>query len=121
MKNMTIVESPEKLDGLKVIENDEEMVETLSKGETIAHWERGMSMHPVLTDGQYVRLEPIHDIPNCGDIVYCNVNGYWMCHMVLVVNKASGYCLIGSTSYDIYGWTNEILAIGKPMPYIEKF
>ena len=120
------VKSPHQLDGLKVIEDYKEMVETLENGEAIAHWERGDSMSPLLVDGQYVRLTPIYQIvteaklnADNGDIVFCKVNGEWMCHMVWVSNKASGKCLIGSTSGDLYGWTEDILAIGKPMPYIE--
>lgn len=119
MKEFKYVNSPKTLDGLRVVQNYDDIINILRSGETIAHWERGNSMFPILRDSQYVRLEPIHEQPQVGDAVYCCVHGYWMCHMVWVVNRHTNQCLIGSTSGDLYGWTDEIIAIGKPMPYLE--
>lgn len=121
MKDITIVSHPEKLDGLRVIQDIDEVVKTLQNGETIARFEWGDSMQPVLTNGMYGRLTPIHEVPQVGDAVFCKVNGYWMTHMVWIVNRHTGYCLIGSTSGQLYGWTNEILAIATPMPYVEEY
>jgi len=120
MNTYKVVNCPQKLDGLKVIEDPSLMVETLKNGEAIAHWERGDSMTPLLVDSQYVRLDPIHETPQSGDIVFCKVNGVWMCHMVWIANRVTGQCLIGSTSASLYGWATEVIAIGKPMPYLEE-
>ena len=114
------VKSPSRLDGLRVINNTDEMVKILSEGETIAHFEWGTSMHPIFPNGGYCRLTPTKEIPNSGDAVFCCVDGVWMTHMVWVANKASGQCLIGSTSGSLYGWTDKILAVATPMPYIEE-
>ena len=114
---MKAVGNPITLDGIRVINDTELLVNTLKEGETVAHWEYGDSMIPLLISGQYVRLEPIHETPHNGDIVYCLVDGEWMCHMVWVVNRFTKQCLIGSTSGELYGWADEVIAIGKPMPY----
>lgn len=115
-----IVKNPEKLDGLRVVQNIDEVVKTLQSGETIARFEFGSSMMPIFRSGQYARLTRIHkcDI-KIGDAVFCCVNGYWMTHMVWQYNSATGYALIGSTQMEMYGWTNEILAVATPMPYVE--
>lgn len=121
MDKLTKVKNPQTLDGLKVVNNHQEMVEIISKGETIAHFEWGDSMSPILVDGQYCRLVKTNETPQVGDAVFCCVNGQWMTHMVWVVNRHSGQCFIGSTSGSLYGWTDEILAIAIPMPYIEEY
>ena len=113
LKNVTTI------DGLKVIADLNEAVETLLNGETVAHWEWGESMMPILESGQYVRLTPTYNHPKSGDIVLANVDGKWTCHLALMVNEASGWCLVGTTSGDVIGWSNNVLAIGKPMPYFE--
>lgn len=118
-KEIEIVKNAEKLDGLRVIQNLEEVIETLKEGETIARFEFGDSMMPIFESGQYARLTRLKELPQIGDAVFCCVNGYWMTHMVWMCNRASGQCLIGSTSGEIYGWTDEILALATPMPYKE--
>ena len=115
MKN---VNNPQTLDGLKVVQDIDEVVKTLQNGEAVARFEYGDSMQPILVNGQYARLTPTKTLPKIGDAVFCKVNGYWMTHMVWNVNEASKYCLIGSSDGDMYGWTNEVLAIATPMPYI---
>ena len=107
------------IDGLRVVQDMDEAVKTLKNGEMIARFEFGDSMRPILVSGQYARLSPIHDVPHIGDAVLCCVNGYWMTHMVWNVNYATKYCLIGTSQGDMYGWTNEVLAIATPLPYIE--
>lgn len=115
-----IVEKPERLDGLRVIQNEEEALKAIISGETVCRYERGSSMTPILVDGSYARLVPIKDTPSQGDAVFCRVKGYLMTHMVLISNKDTGFCLIGSTHGSIYGWTDKIYAKALPMPYIEK-
>ena len=115
-----IVEKPEKLDGLRVVQDEIEAITALKNGEVVCRYERGNSMSPILVDGSYARLVPTKETPNPGDAVFCEVKGYPMTHMVVISNKDTGYCLIGSTHGTMYGWTNKIYAKALPMPYIEK-
>lgn len=121
-KEIEMVNHPEKLDGLRVVQNIDEVVKSISDGETIARFEFGNSMRPVLCSGQYARLVPLHgsDDVQIGDAVFCNVGGYWMTHMVWNKNRHSKQYLIGSSSGEMYGWTDIVLATAIPMPYIEK-
>lgn len=116
-----MVSNPSTLDGLKVVNSIEETIKTLESGETVARFEYGESMMPIFQSGQYARLTKLKGTPQVGDAVFCCVNGYWMTHMVWVINRHSGYALIGSTSGEMYGWTNQILATATPMPYIEEY
>lgn len=105
------------IDGYDVIQDEEEMVKYLQNGFGFAHWEGGDSMSPLLKDGEYVIIEPIKSISEVkqGDIVFCRLHDSdsWMTHMVWIKNEATNECLIGSTSGSLYGWTNDILGIGK--------
>lgn len=122
-KEITIVKNPEKLDGLRVINDINEAVNVLQNGETICRFEYGSSMHPIAVSGQYCRLEPLHgEIPNIGDMVLnCLGDDYiWNTHMVWNVNKATGYILIGDSHHNLFGWTNKYVALAIPMPYAEQ-
>lgn len=119
MKNIEIVNNPSTLHGLRVVQNIEDVIKALKDGETIARYEFGSSMRPILVSGQYARLEPLKEEPQIGDAVFCCVHGHWMTHMIWMKNRHSGSYLIGSTSGQMYGWTNKVLAIAKPMPFKE--
>lgn len=119
MNEIKFVENPSTLDGLKVVNNIGDTVETLKNGEAIARFEFGNSMMPIFRSGQYARLTPLKEEPREGDAVFCNVDGCWMTHMVIRYNRHTGYALIGSTHGAVYGWTKIILAIARPMNYIE--
>ena len=120
---MELVKEPLLIDGIPVIQDIDEAVNAIRGGNTVARFEWGDSMTPILVNGQYGKLTPIpfmHRNPQAGDAVLCNVGGTWMTHMVWIVNEASGQCLIGSTQGQLYGWTSEIIAIVSPLPYKEK-
>ena len=104
---------------VQVCNNPFDAIEKLKKGEIVARYERGDSMQPLLYDGEYAVLVPHKkgDI-KVGDAVFCNVNGYVMTHMVMMISNVQNnpLYLIGSPNYNvngtfnIYGWTDTIYA-----------
>ena len=99
-------------DEIKVVNDINQAVEELKKGNEIARFEFGDSMHPVLKNGEYGVVVPIsiNDV-NIGDAVLCEVNGYLMTHMVMMVSdsaKDSRQVLIGNTHMQFYGWTDKV-------------
>lgn len=111
------VKSPNKIKQFRVVNDIHEAVEELKNGNTIARFEYGDSMSPILSSGEYCVVEPIRNIEDVkqGDAVLCNVNGYLMTHMVIMVSTSAAddepYFLIGDTHMNIYGWTKEIYGI----------
>lgn len=114
-----IVNNPQTLNGLKVVNDPEEALKYILEGETVCRFEYGDSMTPVLNHGQYARLTPLSKNPKQGDAVFCRVNDCLMTHMVFIVNEATGQCLICSTAGTVFGWTDEVYAIATPMPFYE--
>lgn len=99
-------------DNIKVVNDINQAVEELKKGNEIARFEFGDSMHPVLKNGEYGVVVPIsiNDV-NIGDAVLCEVNGYLMTHMVMMISdsaKDSRQVLIGNTHMQYYGWTDKV-------------
>lgn len=129
---MKIVDCPERIDGVRVIQDDEEyMVEALENGEAVCRFEWGNSMDPVLKHGEYAILTPIRDTSEVhrGDAVFCrmtdeNGNSYYMTHMVWEISRSSHdgrpWFKIGSTMASIYGWTQDVLAIARGTDCIQK-
>lgn len=118
VKNLTT------LKGHRVVNDIQEAVECLKRGEIIARYEFGDSMSPILVSGEYCIVEPVFDTStiNVGDAVLCEVNGYLMTHMVILKSNSHAdypHFLIGSTHYDIYGWTWKIYGIAKGTNYVE--
>lgn len=97
-----------------------EILSELSKGNNVARYEWGESMMPLLQSGEYCILIPANKTTiEVGDAVFCEVNGYVMTHMVMMISKIQGepMYLIGSPNYDrttntfpIYGWTKNVYA-----------
>lgn len=120
--NKTIVKTPKEVEGYRVVQDSEEVLDALKNGETIARFEYGDSMKPMLVSGEYCILEPITKQPQVGDAVFCRVNGYLMTHMVWVVSNIADkpYYLIGGSNGSLYGWTNEVYAIAKGTNVVEQ-
>lgn len=112
---MKKVKNPSKINGIKVVNEIGEAIKALQENRAIARFEFGDSMHPILKNGEYAIITPIKDVDEVkiGDAVFCEVNGYPMTHMVLMKsNSANGKLfLIGSSRFEIYGWTNTIYGI----------
>lgn len=124
-KDIKFVSKPSYIDGIRVVNDIEEAVECLKKGETIARFEWGESMMPLLNNGEYCTIEPVDDINDIeiGDAVLCEVNGVLMTHMVIIKSNAncnSPYFLIGSSYLHFYGWTNKIYGLCKGTNILEK-
>lgn len=114
--NVKIVNSPKTImykgEEIKVVNDINEAVKELKKGNEIARFEFGNSMYPILKSGEYGVVVPI-DIynVNIGDAVLCEVNGQLMTHMVMMVSDSAcdgRYVLIGNTWMQFYGWTNKV-------------
>jgi hypothetical protein len=113
----TTVKNPTTICGVSVVNDILEAVNMVQNGETVARFEWGDSMQPILKNGEYGIISPVNpkDI-QIGDAVLCKVNGYLMTHMVMLKSNSAHdkpYFLIGSTSYDLYGWTSDIYGIVK--------
>lgn len=116
--NVKYVKNPTTVHGIKVVNNIEQAVEELKKGHTIARFEFGDSMMPILKNGEYGIATPIQNLNevSVGDAVVCEVNGHLMTHMVVLISESHAetpYFLIGSTWMNFYGWTNKIYGIVK--------
>ena len=130
-KTIKYVKSPSTItvDGVKypVVNDIREAVEMLKNGITIARFEFGDSMSPVLVSGEYYIVEPIKELEGInniaiGDAVLCKVGDHLMTHMVLMISD-SAYdgtkYLIGNTWMQYYGWTDTIYGIAKGTKIIE--
>ena len=118
MAKIRIVNEPKEIDGLRVIEDGEEMKQALLNGETIMHWEAGNSMAPILMHLEYCKIRPIKSVEevNIGDPVFCSFRGqYHMVHRCTdkYVRDGVTYFQISSTSGTVYGWTQEVWGIAE--------
>ena len=129
---MRIVNNPTTIDGLRVIQDPEEMEQALKNGESFYHWEFGDSMSPLIKNMEYCKITPC--VPNDvkrGDAVFCVLThemsgGRWpMVHQVWEISDASHtnelWFKIGSTSSSIFGWTKEVYGIAKGTDIFQKF
>ena len=130
------VDNPQEIDGIRVVQDPNEMVNALINGETIYHWEFGDSLAPIINNGEYCKIAPCSPIDvNRGDCVFCvihaNGQAYPMVHQVWEISDC-GYdgelwFKIGSTMSTIFGWTKDVYGIAKgtniyqEMPTEEEF
>lgn len=104
----------------KIVDTISETVNELLKGNVVARYEFGDSMEPLLYSGEYCVLVPKQQTTiEVGDAVFCEVDGYYMTHMVMMISNVQGepMYLIGSPNYNrisntfpIYGWTKNVYA-----------
>lgn len=112
---MKIVEDPSIIDGLRVVQDSEEIAEAMKNGETVLHWELGDSMAPIINNAEYCKITPINSVDEIkrGDAVFCKVHDYYMVHQVIEISDSGHdgkkWFKIGSTNNSIYGWTQEVL------------
>jgi recombinational DNA repair protein RecR len=120
---MKIVDNPKEINGLRVIQDPNEMEQALKNGESFYHWELGDSLSPLIRNAEYCLIKPclITEIKR-GDCVFCimedrNGNRYPMVHQVWEISDASYYeelwFKIGSTMSTIFGWTKEVYGIAR--------
>lgn len=113
---------PEEIDGINVIQDLTIAMDCLSHGETIARYEFGDSMSPILISGQFCKLIPIKegDEIKQGDCVFAEVGLMVGTHMVWMIsesNEKKYYC-IATTSGRIIGWTDKIIAKAVGIPHV---
>lgn len=127
---MRIVNEPETIDGLRVIQDPYEMEQALKNGESFYHWEFGDSMSPLIRNREYCLVRPCAPTEvKRGDAVFCILrgeNGSWpMVHQVWEISDASHtgelWFKIGSTGTSIFGWTNEVYGIAKGTDIFQEF
>tara|TARA_Y100000310_G_scaffold16764_1_gene16692 strand:- start:300 stop:614 length:315 start_codon:yes stop_codon:yes gene_type:complete len=77
---------------------------------------RGSSMHPLVKDGELVRVRRVdNDTLKIGDIVLCKVHGAVYFHKIKAIETLKGKrFLIGSNKGRINGWTTRVY--GKRVP-----
>ena len=87
IENTKYVKSPKHINGITVVNDIVEAVNELKKGNTIARFEYGDSMMPILKNGEYGIATPIQSLEDVsvGDAVVCEVNGHLMTHMVMLI------------------------------------
>ena len=128
---MRIVNEPEEIDGLRVIQDSDEMEKALKNGESFYHWEFGDSMSPLIKNREYCLVRPCVPIDvKRGDAVFCviedEMGGRWpMVHQVWEISDASHngelWFKIGSTGTSIFGWTKEVYGIAKGTDIFQEF
>jgi hypothetical protein len=117
---MRIVNEPQEIDGIRVVQDGEEIANALRHGETVYHWEAGDSMTPIIRHMEYCKIIPCNPIDiNRGDAVFCRIvdpntnEGYYMVHQVWEISNCSHdhrrWFKIGSTGTSIFGWSCEVL------------
>ena len=119
---MKIVNQPTEIDGIRVVQDSEEIADALRHGETVYHWEAGDSMSPMLRHMEYCKIVPVAhpDDVKEGDAVFCKINSdpnpmfhYYMVHQVWQKadfghdNKT--WYKFGSTMTTVFGWSSEVL------------
>jgi hypothetical protein len=119
---MRVVNKPTEIDGIRVVQDSEEIADALRHGETVYHWEAGDSMSPMLRHMEYCKIVPVAhpDDVKEGDAVFCKLNGdqnpllhYYMVHQVWQKanfgHDGKTWFKIGSTMTTIFGWSSEVL------------
>ena len=129
---MKIVDNPQYINGIRVVQDEKQALEALIKGEVICRFEFGDSMAPILRNGEYAFLFPVKhdelDQIKRGDAVFCEMSyhgqPFFMTHMVWEISDCgfdrARWFKIGSTGTDLYGWTKNVYAIAKGTDYFQK-
>lgn len=117
---MRIVNEPERIDGLRVVQDNDEIAKAMRDGETVYHWEAGDSMTPLIRHMEYCLIVPIRqdETINRGDAVFCKIKSetgveYYMVHQVWEIADCgydeTKWYKIGSTGTAVFGWSCEVL------------
>lgn len=119
---MRIVNEPQEIDGIRVVQDSNEIANALHNGETVYHWEAGYSMTPLINHMEYCKIVPLRqaDAPiSRGDAVFCKIKSqysgeeYYMVHQVWEISNCGHdgkmWYKIGDTGTSVFGWSCEIL------------
>ena len=118
-----IVRNAKEIDGIRVVQDYDEIAKAMKNGETVLHWEGGNSLAPLINHLEHCRIEPIDSVDDIkrGDCVFCRMTDeqtqtkYYMVHQVWEISDSGHdrkkWFKIGSTTSSIFGWTQEVLGI----------
>lgn len=86
----------------------QELIEKLSKGETIKYREKGNSMLPLIKSGELLTAIPttVADL-EVGDICFCRVKGSTLTHLV-TAKDTQGRVQISNNKGHVNGWTKTV-------------
>ena len=128
---MRIVNEPQEIDGIRVVQDNDEIEKALKNKETVYHWEFGDSLSPLIRDREYCLIKPcVPTEVKRGDCVFCVIsdgmgNRWSMVHQVWEISDASHtgklWFKIGSTGTSVFGWTNEVYGIAKGTDIFQEF
>jgi hypothetical protein len=120
-----VVDNPKELEGLRVVQDGEEIYNAIINGESVMHWEAGNSMFPFLMHLEYCKISPIkkEDVV-AGMPVFChfyyrneegNVADLYMVHRCTEVVKRDGeyYFRIDGTDNTHFGWTSDVYGVAE--------
>ena len=121
-----IVDRPEYIDDVRVVNDYEEILKAMENGETIMHFEWGDSLYPILQNGEYCKITPLNDKVkvNVGDPVFCHfvypltdggTGDFYMVHRCTDMYKRGDvtYYKIESTDNQFYGWTKDVYGVAE--------
>jgi hypothetical protein len=116
---MKTVNEPKIIDGIRVVQDENEIAEALKNNETVYHWEAGNSMEPLINHMEYCKIVPCAPIDvKRGDAVFCKMvtetgEPYYMVHQVWEIadcgHDHKKWFKIGSTGTQVFGWSCEVL------------
>ena len=117
---MRIVNEPERIDGIRVVQDSDEIARAMMNGETVYHWEAGDSMTPLIRHMEYCKIVPLNygDTIERGDAVFCKIKDetgqeYYMVHQVWEISSCGHdrktWYKIGSTGTSVFGWSCKVL------------
>jgi hypothetical protein len=116
---MKTVNEPKIIDGIRVVQDENEIAEALKNNETVYHWEAGNSMEPLINHMEYCKIVPCVPIDvKRGDAVFCKMvtetgEPYYMVHQVWEIADCGHdhrkWFKIGSTGTQVFGWSCEVL------------
>lgn len=126
-----IVNEPDTIEGLRVVQDGKEIYKALQNGESVMHWEAGNSMHPLIMHMEYCLIEPAkkEDIRQ-GEGVFCkfryiNRNGepedFFMVHRCTEIYNREGelWFKIESTDNQLFGWTKHVYGRAHATGYFQ--
>jgi len=126
-KEKRFVGDVDNIDGVRVVQDYDDIYRAMQNGETVLHWEYGNSLAPLINNGEFCKIKPC--VPaevKRGDVVFCVLGGqYPMVHQVTEISNASYtgelWFKIGDTHDTTYGWTKEVygIAVGTNIFYEE--
>ena len=86
----------------------QDLIDRLTKGETVKYREKGNSMLPIIESGALLTAVPttVEEL-NVGDVCFCRVKGRLMTHLVTAKNESRGVQISNNHGH-CNGWTKTV-------------